>query len=210
MALPQQPDYYRKFTPENYRQQKEFNETIDFNRPDLTRLNAVLFFATNEIRVKRKLKALEHSPELEAAAVVHSCDMIEHDFFNHFNPSDRKKKTPNDRAVLTGVTNPYIAENIAEEFGLEYKSGVNVYELGKGEFSYQPEGKPIPPRTYLSLAESLVERWMGSPEHRKNILSPDALQVGCGTCFFTDPEFNDMPTFLATQNFQWYEKTKLH
>jgi uncharacterized protein YkwD len=50
---------------------------------------------------------------------------------------------------------------------------------------------------------------MHSPEHKKNILSQDALELGCGTCFFTDAKFNDMPTFMATQNFQWYEKTRL-
>jgi uncharacterized protein YkwD len=49
---------------------------------------------------------------------------------------------------------------------------------------------------------------MNSPEHKKNILAPDALQLGCGTYFFQDPQFNDMPTFMATQNFQWYEKIK--
>ena len=205
----QQPDYYREITLENYRQQKAFNETIDFNSPDLIRLNAVLFFATNEVRVKQKLPVLEHSYRLEEAAAMHSCDMITQDFFSHFNPANRKKKTPNDRAGLAGILNPYVAENIAEEFGLEYKSGSNVYEMGEGQFSYLPEGKLIPARTYLSLAESLIDRWMHSPEHKKNILSPDALELGCGTCFFTDVKFNDMPTFMATQNFQWYEKTRL-
>ena len=205
----QNTDYYRNITVENYRQERLFNDTLDFNNIDLNRLNAVLFFVTNEIRLKHNLQTIEYSPELEKAAAMHSRDMVVHDFFSHTNPFNHKRETPNNRATITGIANPFIAENIAEDFGLQYKSGDNVYVMGKGEFSYRPEGKLIPPRTYLSLAESFLKRWMNSPEHKKNIISSNALQMGCGTYFFTDPEFNSMPTFMATQNFQWYEKIKL-
>ena len=208
-AYTQQPDYYRNISLKDFRQERLFNDTLDFNNIDLNRLDAILYYVTNEIRVKHKLPVLEYCPELEEAAVMHSRDMVMHGFFSHTNPIDKSRENPNDRAKIAGIFNPFIAENIAEEFGLQYKSGSSVYTIGKGNFSYQPDGKLIPRRTYLSLAESLLERWMNSPEHKKNILSPDALQIGCGTCFFTDPEFNAMPTFMATQNFQWYEKTKL-
>ncbi|MBN2273133.1 MAG: CAP domain-containing protein [Bacteroidales bacterium] len=209
MAFSQNPDYYQNLDLENYRLEKSFNDTLDFNKLDLSRLNAILCIATNEIRVKHKLPALEYSPELEKAAVMHSRDMVVHNFFSHTNPVNDKRKTPNDRAGLTGITNPFLAENIAEDFGLQYESGRDVYVISEGNFSYRPEGKLIQHRTYLSLAESLMERWMSSSEHRKNILSPHALQIGCGTYFFIDSEFNGMPTFMATQNFQWYEKVKL-
>jgi hypothetical protein len=46
---------------------------------------------------------------------------------------------------------------------------------------------------------------MNSPGHRKNILSKDALQLGCGAAFFLTTEFNDMPTFYIVQNFQCFE-----
>lgn len=205
-AFPQDTIYYQGISPEAFRKEPSFNEPLDFCTIDLPCLNALLFYMTNEIRAKHKLPALEYTKELEDAASMHSRDMVMKDFFSHENPFDRNKKTPNDRALLTGIKNPYIAENIAEEFGLQYKSGSNVYVLGKGRFSYEPAENLIPPKTYLMLAGSLLERWMNSPEHRKNILSPDALQMGCGTYFFTDNQFNDMPTFMATQNFQWYEK----
>jgi uncharacterized protein YkwD len=207
-ALPQIADYYNGIFLNTFRNEKSFNDTLDFNHIDLPRLNALLFYVTNEIRAKHKLPALEYAKELEVAAAMHSRDMVMHDFFGHTNPVDPEKKTPNDRATLSGIINPYIAENIAEDFGLYYKSGSHVYIIGKGKFSVDPEGEIIRPKTYLSVAGSLLERWMNSPEHRKNILSPDALQLGCGTWFFTDPQFNDMPTFMATQNFQWYEKIK--
>ena len=47
--------------------------------------------------------------------------------------------------------NPYIAENIAEDFGLQYKSGSHVYVLGKGKFSYEPDGETDPSQN-LSFA----------------------------------------------------------
>jgi uncharacterized protein YkwD len=209
LAFPQNTDYYQGISLKTFRNEKSFNDTLDFYHIDLPRLNALLFYMTNEIRTKHKLPALEYAKELEDAASMHSRDMVMHDFFSHNDPVDSVKKTPNNRATLMGVKNPYIAENIAEDFGLQYLSGSNVYVLGKGKFSDEPEGTLIPPKTYLMLAGSILERWMNSPEHRKNILSPDALQLGCGTTFFIDDQFNDMPTFMATQNFQWYEKIVL-
>ncbi|MBN1414199.1 MAG: CAP domain-containing protein [Bacteroidales bacterium] len=208
-AYPQGPDYYLNYTHENFRKDKLLNDTLDFDHIDLTRLNAALFFVTNEIRIKNKLNPLEYAPELEKAASVHSRDMVMRDFFSHTNPYQKKKETPNDRARMIGISNPFIAENIAEDFGFQYESGTNVYLLGKGIFSYHANGERIPANTYLSLAESFLERWMHSSEHKKNVLSTEALQLGCGTFFFIDPEFNDMPTFMGTQNFQWFEKIKL-
>jgi len=206
MAFPQDTSYYKGISPEAFRKDTPGNDTLDFRTIDLPRLNALLFYMTNEIRVKHKLPALEYAKELEDAASMHSRDMVMKDFFSHENPFDGKKKTPGDRALLMGIANPFIAENIAEDFGLQYKSGSDVVVLGKGRFSYTSEENLIPPKTYRMLAGSLLERWMNSPEHRRNILSPDALQLGCGTYFFIDSQFNDMPTFMATQNFQWYEK----
>jgi uncharacterized protein YkwD len=207
-SMSQNTDYYEGISLNTFRNEKSFNDTLDFSCIDLPRLNALLVYVTNEIRAAHNLPVLEYAKELEDEASMHSRDMVILDFFGHENPADPKKKTPNDRASISGIMNPYIAENIAEDFGLQYASGTQVYVLGKGEFSDEPEGKLIPPKTYLSLAGSLIERWMNSPEHRKNILAPDALQMGCGTYYFPDPQFNDMPTFMATQNFQWYEKIK--
>jgi uncharacterized protein YkwD len=201
-------EYYQSISQQSFHKEKRFNDTIDFANIDLPRLNALLFYLTNEIRISHKLPVLEYAKELEETAAMHSRDMVVYDFFGHENPFEAKKKTPNDRAAIYGIMNPYIAENIAEDFGLQYKSGTQVYILGKGKFSYGPQGDLIQPKTYLMLAGSLLERWMNSPEHRKNILSPHALQMGCGTYYFTDQKFNDMPTFMATQNFQWYEKIK--
>ncbi len=201
-------NYYSELNLKNFRKEPLFNEQLNFDSIDFTRLHAAIFFITNEERAKKRLSFLEYAPELEKTAQMHSRDMYENKFFSHYNPYVKKKKTPNDRAVLAGILNPYVAENIATNHGLKYKSGEKVFVRGDGQFSYRMDGELIQPHTYLSLAETIVESWMNSKGHRKNILSDDALQMGCGTYFYRDKDFNNMPAFNATQNFQLYKKIR--
>ena len=201
-------DYFLKLNLKNFRKERLFHEQINFDSIDFSRLHAAIFFITNEERDKKRLSFLEYAPELEKAALIHSRDMYEKKFFSHYNPSDRIKKTPNDRGALSGILNPYLAENIATSHGLKYKSGAKVFVRGDGQFSYTIDGQLIQPHTYLSLAETIVDSWMNSKGHRRNILSDDALQLGCGTYFYRDRNFNNMPSFNATQNFQLYKKIR--
>lgn len=201
-------DYYTRLNLKNFRKDNKFNESINFNEIDYSRINAAIFFVTNEQRSKKKMKFLQYSPKLEEIASIHSKDMYVNNFFSHENKFNKNKLTPNDRAKLVGISNPFIAENIAEAFGLQYKPETNVYIKESGVFTYKSGGDPIPPHTYLSFADAVVGSWMNSPGHKKNILAENALQLGCGVFFFRDKGFNQMPTFKATQNFQWYEPIK--
>lgn len=203
--LQDQPEDYYSYTIKSFRNAEVFQETIDIKNPDKERLNAVIFHLTNEIRYNRKLQVLKYEPLLKQAAEIHSNNMKDMEFFNHVNSKSKKHRTPEDRARFAGITNPSLAENIIETFVLQYTSQQPVYPGGKGIFREKPEGNPIPPHTYLSLGETIVKLWMGSPGHKKNILSPDAVQLGCGTAFYLKEDFNDMPMVLATQNFQLYQ-----
>lgn len=58
-------DYYERYTHLNFRNDKIFNEVIDLNEPDIRRLQAVIFFLTNEIRVKFRLLPVAYSNNLE-------------------------------------------------------------------------------------------------------------------------------------------------
>ncbi len=202
-------DYYSELNLGNFRDEPLFHEYLNFDSLDLTRIDAVIFYVTNEVRAKENLSFLAFSPELEKSAQMHSKDMYDKKFFSHTNPYSSRKKTPNNRAALVRIANPFLAENIAESYGLQYTSGDKVYVRGSGKFSYEMDGELIMPHTYLSFAESLVSSWMNSKGHRKNILSDKALQLGCGVFFYYDRDFNDMPAFKATQNFQWYERIRL-
>jgi uncharacterized protein YkwD len=205
----QQPEaYYNRFTTLNFRQCADFQEAVNPSHPDTKRLQAVIFFLTNETRLKNNLLPLDFHEKLEKAAEMHAGDMVSGKFFSHFNVHDPKKKTPNDRARLSGISNPSLAENIIEGFVLDYTSGKPVYVSEQGVFSYKSGGTPLKPRTYLSLGEALLRDWMNSREHKKNILSREARQLGCGVAFYTNSEFNEMPSCMAVQDFQWYNPVR--
>jgi uncharacterized protein YkwD len=199
---------YENNSYKSFRTYPGFSQVIDEKSVDYPLLNAAVFYVTNEVRVKQGRKPLEYSPELEKAAWLHSKDMVEMNFFSHKNTFITQKSTPNKRGFLAGIKNPKIAENIATGFGIVYTAGRPVYNRGSGRFSYTPTGKILPNHTYLSLAEALVRQWMKSPGHRRNILSKNGIQLGCGVYFYRDRRFNNMLKCKATQNFQWFFRTE--
>lgn len=203
-----QKSYY-SYTTENFREQQVFHDTIDLEKPDLARLNAAIFYLTNEVRKKKRLSEVKYHPKLEEAAEIHSESMVKYDFFSHINKHSKKLRDPNERARFVGIANPYMAENIIETFLLEYTAGDAIYPGEFGEFRYHPEDDPIKPRTFLSIGEVMVKAWMDSPPHRENLLSKKAVQLGCGTAFYVKKNFNGMPTIIATQNFQLHEPLRV-
>lgn len=191
----------------NFRSNPLFQQKIDPDNIDYPLANAAIFFMTNEIRVKNGLAPLVFSQELEIAAWHHSKLMVEKNFFSHTNSLISERRDPSSRGKLAGITNPSIAENIAEGFGINYRAGSPIYprNVEKGEFSYSANGPLLESHTYLSLAESLLTQWMNSSGHRSNILSKSALQLGCGVYFYRDRSFYNIFKCRGTQNFQWFK-----
>jgi uncharacterized protein YkwD len=199
---------YKHTTHKTFRDNPLFSQTIDFTRIDYPLLNAAIFFATNEARVQNDRKPLAFAFELERSAFLHAKSMVEQSFFAHENPYDKTRKTPEQRAKLAGIKNPFVAENIATRAGIVYEPNTPFYLIAEeqGTFSYTSGGPIIPNHTYLSFAEAIVKQWLDSPGHRRNLLSKDALQLGCGAYFYRDPDFHNMPNFKAVQNFQLFRE----
>jgi uncharacterized protein YkwD len=147
---------YKTVSHENFRKNELFNQKINSNQPDYPLLNACIFFAVNEQRAKQKLKPLDYAQELEISAWHHAKRMAEKDFFSHENNLDKSRKSPDDRAKLAGISNPFIAENIAMRSGFSNNT------------------------TYLALTDDFIAQWMNSKGHKENILHKNALQLGCG------------------------------
>ena len=84
----------------------------------------------------------------------HSTAMAKRDFFNHFNPKDKKRRT------LTSEQNLRASES---------SIGENISASGGRSFA-----------NYLELADHLVDEWIDSPPHRKTLYSEGAVQLGCG------------------------------
>jgi uncharacterized protein YkwD len=163
---------YDSINHTNFRSYSAFYQKVNISNPDYALLNAVLFFITNEERVKNKKTPFLYHKSLEIAAYNHSKEMAKGKFLSHINHKNKKRRNTKERALLAGINNPFIAENVLYNF-----------------FS--------PNDTYLQIAEKLIEQWMNSPTHRKNILSEDGIQCGCGAFFRDDYVY-------ATQNFQWF------
>jgi uncharacterized protein YkwD len=169
-------------------------------------LQIALFHATNAARARHGVPALAYDRRLALAAQLHAERMIALNFLSHTDPHDASLASPSDRARKMGIPNPYLAENLATQTVIDYRAGANVYPRGaRGKFSYTPDGPILPLRTYEQLAQALVEQWMNSPGHRKNLLAKDALQLGCGAALTWQGDF---PTVYAVQNFQLYEQAK--
>lgn len=196
---------YDEYTEETFDRFEPFAGTIDFDTIDYPLLNASIFFHTNRQRRAHGREPLPWSLQLETAAYHHSRIMAELGFVSHSSRAAGRRST-SDRARLAGITNPRIAENVAQNFGIQYRAGSRMRYGERGVFFYPGEDTPIPNHTYLSLGAALVQQWMDSTGHRRNILSTDAVAMGSGADFRADSSSNDLPKVYATQNFQWYEE----
>lgn len=201
----QNDSLYIIYNYNNFQTAPLFKDTINFDSIDYKRLNAAVFFETNRVRVNNNLPTLNYHPILEKVATLHSQQMVIHNFFDHYNRFDRSLRTPTDRIKKENVVNPYIAENIIEEFGIQYNSKQKVTPTAPGKFITYPGGSLILHHTYLSFAQKAVDNWMHSVPHKKNILSREANSLGCGSQIYFKKDFYDMPMFKVTQNFQLFE-----
>lgn len=167
-----QDDYYTKYNHTNYKNASVFKESASNTVAAARRINAILFFMVNEQRASRNAQVIPYHETLEVAAYYHSLAMAEGNFFDHQNPKTTARKSTADRAKLAGVANPYIAENI-------------VYVYADKAASC------------MTIAEKMMESWLNSSGHKKNILSKESKNLGCGV-YFKDGKW------YGTQVFQWF------
>lgn len=169
----------RAASAEAFADLKAAQRPIDLEDDSL--LTEAIFHETNKRRERQGLGAIEYLSDLNALACMHARAMIKKEFFGHINPYEQGQRTPQDRAQRIGLKPSFIAENIIQVPAIRYHSGEPVYirqEAGKTLFSRKPKGPPIERHTYLSFAESVLDRWMKSPGHRKNILAKEPRFLG--------------------------------
>jgi uncharacterized protein YkwD len=169
-----------KISPEEFAKLEQPKQPLDTNRLNHELLSAAVWHETNRRRREHELERLEHSPAADRAADFQARAMAKDRFVSHSNP-EPGHETLEDRLRAAKIKPRFAAENVAMTFAIKYKSGEPVYpreENGPTLFSYEPGGPPIPPHSYASFAETLVQEWMASPGHRKNILDARARRFG--------------------------------
>ena len=177
-------------------------EEIQFEAVNTNLISAAILHETNRRRAEKGLRPLKHHLKALQAAAIQSRIMKERGSISHENPEHEKFRTLMKRVQSVGVNPGLAAENVATAFGLRYESAKGFYkrvERGKTIFSYTPEGPGLTAHTYEGFAKALVDSWMGSPGHRKNILLPDAEYLGV-SCVLSKSE-SEMPLFYCTQVF---------
>ncbi len=115
-----------------------------------------IFQLTNEARRKNGLPALEPDDKLTAAARDKSDDMARRHYFSHTNPEG---KTLIDR----------FDDEKPAKIGLMGKIGENIHMGQRNDYS-----------DTKTAARVIVDSWMLSPGHRRNILDPAYTSLGVG------------------------------
>ena len=143
----------------------------------------------NEERMNRNLPPLEWQEEIVAIARQHSYDMATQGFYDHVN---LEGETPTDRAIRSGYpcrkARSYgLAENILRAGLFKERTEYRVWFV-------IPAGRSTDWMDSEEIAKKSVDSWMGSPGHRKNILTTRYDRTGIGGAI------NDEMIFL-TQNF---------
>jgi uncharacterized protein YkwD len=134
------------------------------DEPGEPELEALVVRFTNEARAEEGLAALEPRLALHVAARQHSREMLQQGYYAHESPV-AAHRSPSQRVRLAG------------------------YWAGAAENIYDFRDRA----TAEATARGLVEGWMKSPGHRKNILA-DNLHLGVGV-------FHQGDRLMATQMF---------
>lgn len=113
----------------------------------------VLELTNRQRQANGLLPALQAEETLRKIARGHSDDMLQRGFFDHENPDG---ESPADR----------VARQHRRLIGI---SGENIWECSNCS---QPP--------YTDLAEIIVDGWMNSHDHRRNILKPEFTHLGVG------------------------------
>lgn len=140
---------------------------------DVTPIERAIHGRVNDLRVKRGHSTLEYNPVLAYAARIHSRDMAVNDYFAHETPDGISfQERINSYTEGRPIDDCVYWENIA--WG---ESSNLVYEHGGAS----------------AVAEWLVESWMDSPPHRRNMLGAEKEIEGIGVYV------RDDATIYATQ-----------
>lgn len=169
-------------------------------------LNYAIYEKTNALRARKSLSALVYSKDLSVVCSLHSTQMKKYDFFSHTNPYNPLLKDVKDRISYFNLTFSKVTENIADVPFLNFR-GEQKYKFKKinNQFLFfsTKTGKQFFDHDIDSFSDYVLDSWMNSTGHRKNILDKSVTYLGCGAVLYfkeIDNEFQ-MPYLKVTQNF---------
>lgn len=166
-----------------------FGKTINAARPDQTVFDQALRAWANYERCRTGEAALGENPGLHKAAVTHSRWMAQTGRLSHTSTVAGQQRLKG-RFRSNGVSFRTGAENIAAWERFQFAGGsFQILDAGRCRYA-TTSGRVIPAHSYGSLAQAVVQGWMGSSGHRRNLLNARirtaggavALDRDAGTC----------------------------
>lgn len=136
--------------------------------------NKQIFYKTNAYRKSKGLDTLQWDNALFQSSYTHATNMNRYNFFGHECKQNKAFQKPGQRIKYFHYNYAYMAENIA------------FYETSKEDMTAE------------DIANLFFNMWEKSPNHRKNILSKDAKDIGIA--IFTVHKGNKT-IYYGVQNF---------
>ena len=140
-------------------------------RPQLDAADDAVICLVNVERTSRGLKALKRDGDLAQAARGHSRDMARNKYFDHTSPNG---DSVGDRIREAGYGKPGDGWKVGENLG-----------WGTGE---------------RATPNSLVDEWLNSPPHKKNMLTGSYRELGVGVAGGAPKGSTDLPGATYTLN----------
>lgn len=171
------------------------------------KFNYTLYQSTNTVRKNNNLSMLSYSDNLSILPSLHSTPMKKFNFFSHSNRHNKDLKDLKDRFSFLNFNFSKVSENIAD---IPYLNTLNekVFEIRKDEnlisFYLKINGKQFNFHTIDSFSDFVVNAWMNSKGHTKNILDNEVTHLGCGAVLYygdINNEGDKLPYLKLTQNF---------
>ena len=165
-----------------------------------SRIEDWILYYTNAEREAAGLRPLTHDPAISKIARGHSRNMISLGVYAH----EIHGKDPTDRALEAGYTCRAYRGDGSYSYGLSENISrqPRITRWSVGSTAITPQ---IFSRDFQDMALRIVQGWMNSPVHRKNILDRDTRRIGVGVAVryekITQSAHLTQETVFATQNF---------
>ncbi|MEE9426966.1 MAG: CAP domain-containing protein [Paracoccaceae bacterium] len=172
---------------------------VPTNNPDQTLFNRAVLSEVNFERCRAGLSPLRSSNGLITVAGNHAKWMAKRGALSH-QSTVRGQSTVQQRVLASGLNARRGSENIGNlpRFQFGGSRRIQVNSMSRCEFS-TVTGRKIAPHSYASLANQIVDMWMRSKDHRKNVLDRNVNSVGAALGFDTKGSYCGQ--FFLSQNF---------
>jgi uncharacterized protein YkwD len=198
--------YYSTYNLNTFFNIDALNEQISRNIANIHLLNAAIFYCTNYERYKLNIPVCKFHEKLLEMSMLHSTQMNRYNFFSHENPYNSRYRTLQNRleSVYDNAFKGFwsYGENIADYPLIKADERFVIKRIMDVERYFSVGGRKILPCSYYEFAKTVVNGWMHSEGHRRNILNPEFMYLGCGCVAYERKETNHtMRYFKVTQNF---------